>query len=270
MGASACIGAAWLSGIMFGTTVITEASPSPPSFLPMPRSPRASVTEPPGNRARGRVGRPPKTYVETEELRGRIKAAAAKVFAERGYHGLAVEAIVQEASLSRPTFYRYFANVDEVLNQVFTEVHARLVQDVRTAVGSVSDPIGKVEAGLLAWRGWCEWVGPMLGSIYAEMHDAASPAYHRRNSVIALIVAEVDAAYAQIGRGKISRLLVETFVVGVEHLGYQYHLGSHADKAQAWAETRKAMLRLAIGMLGARPEWQAAALLADQLGIDLD
>lgn len=225
--------------------------------------------EPTGSRTRGRVGRPPKTYVETEELRVRIKSAAAKVFAERGYHGLAVEAIVQEAGLSRPTFYRYFSNVDEVLNQVFVEVHGRLVQDVRSAVGSVQDPIGKVEAGLLAWRGWCEWVGPMLGSIYAEMHNANSPAYHHRNSVIELIADEVDGAYSQLGRGKISRLLVETFVVGVEHLGYRYHLGAHRGNAEAWAETRKAMLRLAIGMLGARAEWQVAPLLADQLGIDL-
>lgn len=267
---SACIGVAWLSGIMDGVTAPPEAFHTPPLFSPMPRTSRTPVPEQPGARAPGRVGRPPKTYVETEELRGRIKAAAAKVFAERGYHGLAVEAIVQEASLSRPTFYRYFANVDEVLNQVFTEVNARLVQEVRAAVGSAADPMSKVEAGLLAWRGWCEWVGPMLGSIYAEMHNAASPAYHHRNAVIALIVAEVDAAYAHIGRGKASRVLVETFVVGVEHLGYQYHLGSHGDKVQAWAETREAMLRLAIGLLGARPEWQAAVLLADRLGIDLD
>jgi len=256
--------------MMGGDLAQTVRLPGPSaSRQPMPRSPRTPAPEPSGARARGRVGRPPKTYVETEELRVRIKSAAAKVFAERGYHGLAVEAIVQEAGLSRPTFYRYFANVDEVLHQVFTEVHARLVHDVRAALASAPDPMGKVEAGLLAWRGWCEWVGPMLGAIYAEMHNASSPAYHHRNSVIALIADEVDAAYAQLGRGKTSRLLVETFVVGVEHLGYRYHLGAHHSDADAWAETRKAMLRLAIGMLGARAEWQAATLLADQLGIDL-
>lgn len=235
----------------------------------MPRSVRLTPNDPPGARARGKVGRPPKTYVETEELRVRIKSATAKVFAERGYHGLAVEAIVQEASLSRPTFYRYYANVDEVLNQVFSELHARLVQDVGAAIMSVDDPIGKVEAGVLAWRGWCEWVGPMLPSIYAEMHNVNSPAYHHRKSTIELIGSAVDVAYAQLGRAPISRVLVETFVVGVEHLGYRYHLGSHDDKVAAWRDTRTAMLRLAIGLLGARAEWQSAIQLADRLGIDL-
>lgn len=235
----------------------------------MTRSARSTQAEPPSARSRGKVGRPPKTYVETEELRVRIKSATAKVFAERGYHGLAVEAIVQEASLSRPTFYRYFSNVDEVLNQVFAEIHGRLVQDVRAAVDAATEPLAKVEAGLLAWRGWCEWVGPMLASIYAEMHNANSPAYHHRLSVIGLIADEVDAAYAKLGRNKISRVLVETFVVGVEHLGYRYHLGERRNDPAAWTETRQAMLRLAIGMLGSKIEWQLAPQLAGQLGIDL-
>lgn len=234
----------------------------------MTRPVRPNPSEPQSARPRGKVGRPPKTYVETEELRVRIKAATAKVFAERGYHGLAVEAIVQEAALSRPTFYRYFSNVDEVLNLVFTEIHGRLVHEVRSAVDAATEPLAKVEAGLLAWRGWCEWVGPMLGSIYAEMHNASSPAYQHRLSVIGLIANEVDAAYAKLGRGQIPRVLVETFVVGVEHLGYRYHLGERKD-AEAWSETRQALLRLAIGMLGSRMEWQVAPVLADQLGIDL-
>ncbi|MBH1986518.1 MAG: TetR/AcrR family transcriptional regulator [Burkholderiales bacterium] len=236
----------------------------------MPRSAKPASPAAPPPKARGKVGRPPKTYVETEELRTRIKAATAKVFADRGYHGLAVEAIVQEAALSRPTFYRYFSNVDEVLGVVLSEVNDRLVHDVQLAVRGAADPMAKVEAGLLAWRRWGEWVGPMLASIYAEMHQTSSPAYHHRMGVIELISKEVDAAYAQLGRGRISRVLVETFVVGVEHLGYRYHLGEQGRSEEAWREIRSAMLRLAIGLLGARAEWSVAPQLAEQLDIRLD
>lgn len=44
---------------------------------------------------------------------------ALRLFAERGYIGVRVEDIAQEAGVSRSTFYKYFAERDEILASLF-------------------------------------------------------------------------------------------------------------------------------------------------------
>lgn len=228
----------------------------------------AAPAGPSGTKSKG--GRPPKTYIETEDIRSRLKTAAAKEFAEKGYHGMSVEGILAHSGLSRPTFYRHFANVDEVIGAVLTELNARLIQDVRAAVSAGGDPVGKAEAGLMAWRKWGEWVGPMLPSIYAQLHNPNGPVRMFRSQVVGVLCDDIDGISRQLGRAPVPRILVETFIVGVEYLGYRFHCGEDAGSPQAWAQTREAMLRMVIGLLGSRPEWAAATQLAQVLSIELD
>lgn len=221
-------------------------------------------------RARRGRGRPPRSLAETEAVRAQIRLAAAQVMAEHGYHGVSVELILKSAGLSRATFYRHFANADEVIDLILRDANDRLVQQVVGAVHAAEGPQQKVEAGLLAWRHWCEEAGPLLRTIYAEMHDMQSLAYAHRVRTIDVMKAEFNNAITHLGRPPLDPLQIETFIVGIEYLGFRYLFGSEPACEASWARTREAMLRLALGMLGGKREWGNAQQLASLLGIKLD
>ncbi len=51
-----------------------------------------------------------------------------------GYAGASVSAVIEQAGVSRPTFYDYFADRDECFLSAITDSHERLEQDIRIAV----------------------------------------------------------------------------------------------------------------------------------------
>lgn len=203
-------------------------------------------------------------------MRAQIRQAAKRVMAEHGYHGVSVELILRTAGVSRATFYRHFANTDEVIDLILRDANDRLVELVVGAVHAAEGPQQKVEAGLLAWRRWCEDAGTLLRTIYAEMHDTQSLAHAHRLRAIDVMKAEFNRAITSLGRPPLDPLQVETFIVGIEYLGFRYLFGEDAPCEASWARTREAMLRLALGMLGGEREWGNARQLASLLGIRLD
>jgi len=220
-----------------------------------------------GKRARGR---PPHNELATQAIRGHIKQATARVFAEHGYHGVSVELITQACEISRPTFYRYFKNTEEVLELILKEANDRLIDTVVFAIRQADGPLQKVEAGLVAWRAWVEQTGPLLRAIFAEMHDTKSPASAHRERVLKAIGLELNHMAVNLGRKPFDPLQVESFVIGVEYLGYRFQFGPQAPSEALWHRTRQAMLRLALGPLGGPMEWGHATQLADVLSINLE
>lgn len=223
----------------------------------------------PTSAKRGR-GRPPRSLQDVERTRRQITDAASRVFAEHGYHGMSVELIIQEGGISRPTFYRYFKNTDEVIDLILLEVNDDLIASVVSAMHAAIGPLQKMEAGLLAWRDWGERTGTLLRAIFAEMHDPQSPAAAHRQRVLDAIGAELERVAVAMGREPLDPLRVGAFVIGVEYLGYRYHFGPEGPSDALWQRTREAMLRLSVGLLGGRLEWGQAPQIAEVLGISLD
>jgi AcrR family transcriptional regulator len=64
------------------------------------------------------------------ERRRQILAAAKAVFAEAGYHGASINAIIERAQIARGTFYLYFeskaAVFDSILDEAMAELRGRL------------------------------------------------------------------------------------------------------------------------------------------------
>ena len=65
-----------------------------------------------------------------QERRRQILSAAKAVFAEAGYHGASIHAIIERAQIARGTFYLYFeskaAVFDSILDQAMTDLRARI------------------------------------------------------------------------------------------------------------------------------------------------
>ena len=59
-------------------------------------------------------------------VRAQLLDTALRLFSEHGYIGVRVEDIAKEAGVSRATFYKHFAEREEILAELF----GRLVQDV--------------------------------------------------------------------------------------------------------------------------------------------
>ncbi|MCC2637595.1 MAG: putative transcriptional regulator, TetR family [Moraxellaceae bacterium] len=216
-----------------------------------------------------RRGRPPKTETQLDQVRDRILTATRTVFARVGYHALSVELVLAEAGVSRPTFYKYFPSLDDVLERLLTEVNEDLITRLLGALVSVEAPFAKVEAAVLAWRQWGEDLGDFLRPFFAELHNPTSPVGHHRQRTLGLLTGQVATAVELLGRERPSPLRVATFLNGVEYLGYHYHLNTPRDAA-SWQETREAMFRLALGLLGEEGDWGNAPALAREFDIHLN
>lgn len=217
---------------------------------------------------RGR-GRPPAAPAAQEAQRQRLLGATAAVFARTGYHGLSVEAVAAEAGLSRPTFYKHFRNTDEAIEVVIQDVNDRLITALLAAVAGQASPFVALEAALAVWRDWGHELGPMLRPLFAELHDAHSPASRHRQRTLAILAGRLRTLMQEVGFPPPPRVQVDTFLNGMEYLGYRFHLQTPGDAA-SWRETRDSMLRLALGLLGTTQVWDSAADLARLLQIDLD
>ena len=72
-----------------------------------------------------------------QERRRQILSAAKSVFAEAGYHGASIHAIIERAQIARGTFYLYFeskaAVFDSILDEAMRELRGRIKRiDVET------------------------------------------------------------------------------------------------------------------------------------------
>jgi AcrR family transcriptional regulator len=81
-----------------------------------------------------------------QERRRQILGAAKFVFAEAGYHGASIHAIIERAQIARGTFYLYFeskaAVFDSILDQAMAELRSRIH---RIAVDDPNAPAPQVQ-----------------------------------------------------------------------------------------------------------------------------
>jgi AcrR family transcriptional regulator len=80
----------------------------------------------------------PREFVEQNQ-RNRILLAALDVFGAKGFAAASVQDLIDGASTSRATFYKYFADKEEVLRAVHDEVLGWLEEEGSTAAAEASD-----------------------------------------------------------------------------------------------------------------------------------
>ncbi|MDQ3341390.1 MAG: TetR/AcrR family transcriptional regulator [Myxococcota bacterium] len=118
-----------------------------------------------------------KRNADTAEKRGRgrplvddkrriILDSALRVFAKKGYHGTAVPDVAEAAGVGTGTLYRYFANKEALVNEVYRDAKIRL----RTAVMD-----NLVEPNLTeprSARGWFDAIWARLGAFARSEPEA--------------------------------------------------------------------------------------------------
>jgi AcrR family transcriptional regulator len=86
-----------------------------------------------------------------QATREHLIAVATRLFAERGYEGTSIEAVLQEAGVSRGSLYHHFAGKDALFEAVLKEVDARVGAEVLAAADGITDTVDWLRAGSLAW-----------------------------------------------------------------------------------------------------------------------
>lgn len=214
------------------------------------------TTEPPrrpGTAPLPRRGRPPQTPAQAEQVRTRIVEATGEVFTRTGSRGLSVAQIIDRAGLSRPTFYRYFANATEPLHVLLEVSNTELVGGIAAALEATGEG---VELGIRlidAYLDWARGHGAMLRPLFAELHDPASPVSAYRNAALDGIRESVRVKFTELGRAVPAPLDLDTALHVCEYVVYRISaaagLGGEPDPATV-ADARLTMIRVVLATLG--------------------
>jgi AcrR family transcriptional regulator len=129
-----------------------------------------------------------KTQAERrQETREQVLAAAARVFARRGFHATSLEAIADEAGYSRGAVYYNFADKEELFLELLDRRCAERAQDLRAVFADVDDDFEATsqQAQIAAQRALDAMTGdPQWRALYMEFlaHAARDSAFRRRFS----------------------------------------------------------------------------------------
>lgn len=134
--------------------------------------------------------------------REQIIAAAAGLFAERGFHGVSVYDIGAALGISGPALYKHFANKQALLGQMLVGISDRLLTEGRRRVdGAAADGPDAVLASLI--EGQVEFALTQPALITVQFRDLASLADGDRQTVRRLqrryVELWVDAIRAAVG-----------------------------------------------------------------------
>ena len=117
-----------------------------------------------------------------QERRRQIISAATLVFAEAGYHGASINAIIERAAIARGTFYLYFeskaAVFDSILDEAMTALRKRIHRiDVETP--GVPPPQVQLRAQLVSTLEWLIGDRALAGLLLQVGHTPEAEAANR-------------------------------------------------------------------------------------------
>ncbi|MFJ1760247.1 TetR/AcrR family transcriptional regulator [Amycolatopsis sp. NPDC088138] len=115
--------------------------------------------------------------------RDRVRAAAVKLFATKGFHGTGIRDLAQEAELSSASLYHYMGTKEDLLAEIMHTALTRLLDAAREATAGSPDPVHRLRT-LVALHVLAHAVGPAETRVVDNEVDVLSPA--AREPVVAL------------------------------------------------------------------------------------
>jgi AcrR family transcriptional regulator len=177
----------------------------------------------------------------------KILGGAAEVFRRKGIDAATVEDILVAAGVSRRTFYKAFANKDEVLVALHRELTALFLSAMRAAVASATTPEERVARCVDVYLLAAQRSGGLMLVLQAEALRPGRLSESRRAALAGVAKLMEESAVA-MGREVPDPLLITALLTGLEAvvrtLMEEGRLGD-ADIARA----RRVMMRLALAAL---------------------
>ncbi len=84
------------------------------------------------------------------QRREQVLEAAARLFAEQGYHGAAVGDICDELGVGKGVFYWYFPSKEALFTELLQSSLLQLRRAQQSVIEGIDDPVERIEAGIKA------------------------------------------------------------------------------------------------------------------------
>src|SRR5580692_1634162 len=94
---------------------------------------------------------PGKRAAQGRATRGQLIEVATRLFAEHGYEGTSIEAVLSAAGVSRGALYHHFAGKEALFEAVVAAVSDQVTAELAVAVEGSTDPVDALRTAALAW-----------------------------------------------------------------------------------------------------------------------
>jgi AcrR family transcriptional regulator len=86
-----------------------------------------------------------------DATRSELIRVATELFAQRGYEGTSIEAVLSASGASRGALYHHFSSKADLFEAVFASVEDYSAQKVRAAAARAREPVAALRAGCRTW-----------------------------------------------------------------------------------------------------------------------
>jgi len=188
--------------------------------------------------------------------REEILDAAARLFAERGYHGVSIDDIGAAVGMSGPGIYRHFSGKEDVLSQMLLGISQRLLDEGSRRVVAADCAASALDA-LLRWHVDFALGQPALITVqFRELGNVPEPARRQLRRLQRLYVEEWVTVLSEVLPGVAQgRLRTATHAAFGLLNSTPYTIGKHGDADLGTAEMADllyAMARAALLSAAAR------------------
>jgi AcrR family transcriptional regulator len=180
-------------------------------------------------------GVPGKRAAQGRATRGQLIEVATGLFADHGYEGTSIEAVLAAAGVSRGALYHHFAGKEALFTAVLEALSARITAQMTEVITGCTDPVDAVRTAALSWidlagdpviqrimlvdapsvLGWEQWRDMDEGRTAAAMRDmlqAVSDTGRLPGELVGpfahMILAALDEAAMVVARAPNSRAAV--------------------------------------------------------------
>ncbi|HMD95133.1 MAG TPA: helix-turn-helix domain-containing protein [Trebonia sp.] len=119
------------------------------------------------------------TRTRSGTRRDEILDAAARLFAERGYHGVSIDDIGSAVGMSGPGIYRHFTGKEDVLSQMLLRISSQLLDEGSRRVVAAASAAEALDA-LLCWHADFALSQPALITVHGRELDNVPEAARRQ------------------------------------------------------------------------------------------
>jgi AcrR family transcriptional regulator len=92
-----------------------------------------------------------KRAAQGRATRGQLIEVATRLFAEHGYEGTSIEAVLSAAGVSRGALYHHFAGKEALFEAVVSAVSEQVTEKLTETVQGCADPLDAMRTAALAW-----------------------------------------------------------------------------------------------------------------------
>ena len=188
----------------------------------------------------------------SDSVRIRILRAATTVFGRLGYGATSVEAILEEASVSRRTFYKAFRSKEDVLRVLFDNSVAMLLGAVREAERSGKSARERLHASVEGYIRVHARAGPLARVLLLEQFTPSSPLARQRDAAMQAFTRLITETLVREGRPAPDPILVHGVVAAINQIAVQMAT-EYPQGGWDIERAKKAMLRI-LRALDDRPE----------------